>query len=184
MSETHIDYLRAVVAKTAVGQQEVSNRALGLPPLTRRLLILVDGKRTGQELAAFVNGQTVADLLNDLLLRQCIELVDSSADAVATRPAIPQATAASTGADPALLVLPPPESRSDLETAMARNFMTNTVNTIFQPNTRLTLLKSIAACKTAAEARAVYPQWAESIGSSALGAKRLPEFQDKLFKVL
>ncbi|MCI4441460.1 MAG: hypothetical protein JHC36_09665 [Tibeticola sp.] len=67
---------------------------------------------------------------------------------------------------------------------MARNFMMNTVNTIFQPNTRLSLLEAIFACKTVEEVRRVYPRWAETIASSTIGAKRLPEFREKLFKVL
>jgi hypothetical protein len=32
--------------------------------------------------------------------------------------------------------------------------------------------------------RRVYPRWAETIASSTIGAKRLPEFREKLFKVL
>ena len=180
----NIDLLSAVLAKTALGQHEVTTRTLGLPPLARRLLILVDGKRSGQELAMFVAGHSVADLLGDLLQRQCIEVVGAAAAAPAARSDTPQATAAPSGAEADLAALPPPESRNALELAMARNFMTNTVNTIFQPNTRLTLLKAIQACQTSAEARAVYPRWAEAMASSTIGAKRLAEFQDKLFKVL
>lgn len=194
MLDTRLLSLSAVVAKTATGQDEVKTRALGLSPLVRRLLILVDGKRTGKELAMFVSGHDVSELLEELLERQCIEVVASTPTAapasapapVAINPAQPAADkpASIVMRDAALASLPPPESRSLKDLEMARNFMTNTVNTIFQPNTRLTLLKAILACKSPAEAREVYPRWAEAIASSAIGAKRLPEFHDKLFKVL
>jgi len=82
------------------------------------------------------------------------------------------------------MFLPEASSRSAKDVEMARNFMTNTVNTIFQANTRLTLLEAIFACKTAEDARRVYPKWAETIASSSIGAKRLPDFREKLFKVL
>lgn len=183
MTDTSLRFHHAVVAKTAIGQDEIKTRARGLSPMLRRLLILVDGKRTGQELASFVNGHAVADLLDELVQQQCIELVTPSSEPEAT-PAAPSGPDKQATHDAALAVLPPPESRSALDLAMARNFMTNTVNTIFQPNTRLTLLKAIQACQTSAEARAVYPRWAEAMAASTIGAKRLAEFQDKLFKVL
>ena len=81
-------------------------------------------------------------------------------------------------------LLPDPTTRTAKEVDMARHFMMNTVNTIFQANTRLTLLEAIHACKSVEDVRRVYPKWAETIGSSAIGAKRLPEFREKLFKVL
>ncbi len=184
MTDTSLRYHHAVVAKTATGQDEIKTRARGLSPMLRRLLILVDGKRTGQELAAFVNGHPLDELLDELIQRQCIEVLGSSAEPFANAPTAPEQPTAHVQGEAALMTLPPPESRSALELAMARNFMTNTVNTIFQPNTRLTLLKAIQACQTSAEARAVYPRWAEAMADSTIGAKRLAEFQDKLFKVL
>jgi len=188
MPHDNIDFLSAVFAKTAIGQHEVSTRALGLSPLARRLLILVDGKRSGQELAEFVAGHPVVDLLGELLTRQCIEVVGTAAAPVKAatpdKTASASASASVTTPEAALAALPPAESRSAQDLEMARNFMTNTVNTIFQPNTRLTLLKAIVACKTSAEAREVYPRWAETMAASTIGARRLPEFHDKLFKVL
>ena len=81
-------------------------------------------------------------------------------------------------------MLPDPSERSAKDVEMARNFMMNTVNTVFQPNTRLSLLEAIASCKTAEDTRRVYPRWAETIASSTIGARRLPEFREKLFQVL
>jgi len=188
------DLDHAVFAKTALGQQEIQARALGLGMMTRRLLILIDGKRSALELTPMVGGQDLRALLAELSDKGCIERSNA-----ATTPATPSAataqseqltapapapapTAKAGGVD--LSNLPAPETRSATDVTMARNFMTNTVNTIFQPYTRLTLLEAIANCNTAQDARKVYHLWSETIGSSAIGAKRLPEFREKLFKVL
>ena len=45
MPDPLFDSSRALFAKTAMGQQEIQSRALRLSPITRRLLILIDGKR-------------------------------------------------------------------------------------------------------------------------------------------
>lgn len=180
------DLSRSVFAKTAVGQHEILTRALKLGPIPRRLLILIDGKRNATELAAFVTGSDINPVLTELLDKGCIE-----ASATLPAPAASKATEAerkhsleSELLDHFLDKLPDASTRTAKEVDMARNFMMNTVNTIFQPNTRLTLLEAIMACKTTDQVRSVYPKWAETISSSAIGAKRLPEFREKLLQVL
>ena len=195
------DLDHAVFAKTTLGQQEIQSRALGLGMMTRRLLILIDGKRSALELTPMVGGQDLRALLAELSDKGCIERSNAThiptppeAAAQTAKPTVPVAAPRPTSV-PApvpeagagsgdLSSLPAPETRSATDVTMARNFMTNTVNTIFQPYTRLTLLEAIAHCKTAQDARKVYSLWSETIGSSAIGAKRLPEFREKLFKVL
>jgi hypothetical protein len=185
MSDTSIDFHRAFFAKTAIGQQEVQTRALRLPPLVRRLLILVDGKRSGQELAAFVDGHA-ADLLGELLALKCVEVVASTAAATVTSPASPAPEKASSGdmPDATLAGLPPPESRSAKEVEMARNFMTNTVNMEFGQHMRLSLIETISHCTTAEQLRQVYPLWYSTMASSRGAAKELPALRDKLLRVL
>lgn len=187
-----------VFVKTAAGQQEIQSRTLGLGLMARRALILIDGKRKGLELSPMLGGHDLRTLLQELLGKGCIEPLAPAQTQLATPPvpAPQQSTAApSVAASPAqpsagnisdaeLSQLPPAASRSPADLTMARNFMTNTVNTIFQPYTRLTLLEAIANCKTAEDSRKVYTLWAQTIGSSAIGNKRLPEFREKLFKVL
>ncbi len=186
MPDQVLDLSRSLFAKTAVGQQEIQTRALKLAPVSRRLLILIDGKRSASELAAFVAGSDIAELLHELLDKGCIEV-----SAVLPPPATPHAPAPehktsleSDLVDHFLDKLPLASTRTAKEVDMARNFMMNTVNTIFQPNTRLTLLEAILSCKTTEQIRGIYPKWAETIGSSAIGAKRLPEFREKLMQVL
>ncbi len=88
------------------------------------------------------------------------------------------------GSDMALSGLPQAEMRSPKEIEMARNFMTNTVNTMFLQNMRLTLIESIFAARTAEDLRRVYPVWAETMASIDIGAKRLPDLRQKLLQVL
>jgi len=190
MSDTSIDFHRSFFAKTAIGQQEIQSRALGLTPLVRRLLILVDGKRSGQELATFLNGHAVADLLGELLTKKCVEVVASTAAATVNSPAAtvtsptPPTPEKATEPNTALAGLPPSESRSAKEVEMARNFMTNTVNMEFGQHMRLSLIEAISNCTTAEQLRQVYPLWYSTMASSRGAAKGLPALRDKLLLVL
>ncbi|MDD2809671.1 hypothetical protein [Rhodoferax sp.] len=185
MTDSTPDASLAVFGKTALGQQEIQSRALGLNPLTRRVLILIDGKRKYQELATLTGVQNLAELLNELVAKGCIEvtatLAAASSKASSSSSASPQKAATSKDD---LAQLPPAETRTFKQAEMAKNFMMNTVNTVFQQNTRLTLLEAIFGCKTPQEVRRVYPKWVETMEGSVIGAKRLPEFREKLFQVL
>ena len=173
-----------VYAKTPAGQHEVQTRSLGLPPMARRLLVLTDGKRTTDELAAFVAGHDVHALLATLVEHDCIVAVARSEPAPAS-PA-PQAAgpAAASAAAVALDALPPPERRTAEQVDMARHFMINTINRLLEQNSRLTLTKAIFDSHDAAELRTHFEAWEAAIGTSWMGRKRLPELRKKLFEVL
>lgn len=181
MADASIDHLHTIYAKTAAGQQEIQSRALGLPPLVRRLLLLVDGQRSGKDLEVFVAGHDVVAMFDELLTQGCIEAKaiarPAAAPAAAAKPAAPSASEDLDG-------LPPANSRSAKELEMARNFMTNTVNNTFGHHNRISLIQSIHACSTSDQLREVYPHWVETMSSSAIGLKRLPELREKLFAVL
>lgn len=153
--------------------------------MVRRLLILVDGKRSYQELSTFVAGHDLTALLEELQTKGCVE-----ATALSPVAAIPKAPAANPANPVAptttheLAKLPAASTRTAKDVDMARHFMMNTVNTVFQQNTRLTLMEAIFSCKTVEDVRHVYPKWAETMRSSVIGARRLPEFHEKLFQVL
>lgn len=180
MTAVAIDLTRAVFAKTAIGQQEMASRALGLGPLPRRLLVLIDGKRSGQELAVFTPGQDIEALLSQLIEKGCVEAQAPLKAAPAPQPVAPAQPVP--GAE--LASLPPPESRSPKDIEMARNFMINTTNTVFGMNLRLSTVEAISNCQTTEDLRRVYTLWVNTMSSSANGTKRLPEFREKLFKVL
>jgi hypothetical protein len=187
------DLPQTVFAKTPVGQDEIQNRTLKLPLMIRRLLLLVDGKRPVQELAAFVAGQDVQPLIQELLEKGCIETVATEAPPARSvkaerDPAEVAAEAAAAAASAAtaavLAALPPPQSRSAKQIDMARNFMINTINTMLEQNTRLTLVEKIFAAKDAAELRDCFAEWETSMEASWIARKRLPELRKKLFAVL
>jgi hypothetical protein len=173
--------LDAIYSKTPLGQQEIQHRSLRLPLLTRRVLLLVDGRRPVQELSTLAGNADVPALLSELESLGCIERTGTAATA-APAPAAEPATA-STAADP-LAALPPPASRTGEQVEMARNFMINTINRMLEQNSRLTLVEKIFHSVDAAELRQHYAAWEEAIGSSWMGRKRLDELKQKLFAVL
>ncbi len=174
-SAASLNLTETTFSKTATGLQEIQTRAMGLPALIRRVLVLVDGKRSVKELAAFVGDNDITEVLDQLVAKGCI---DAQVKAVVNS-APEQLTAASL-----LTRLPDAATRSPKEIEMARNFMSNTTNNIFGQNMRLSLIKTIDSCESAEELRQVYPAWADNMASISAGAKRMKELNDKLFVVL
>jgi hypothetical protein len=188
MLDTTMDLDNAVFAKTEIGQREIKTRELRLLPMVRRLLILIDGQRSGKELAPMLMGQSLDQLMAELIDKECVSLVartdapaaPSTALATGSSPVPPEAAAALA----ALASLPPADSRSDKNREMARNFMTNTLNAEFGMNMRLSLIEAIANCSTSEALRQIYPTWHSTMNSSKGGAKELPKLIEKLFHVL
>ena len=193
MPET-IDLNATVFAKTAVGQQEIQSRAMGLSPLVRRTLVLVDGHRSGAELQVFLVGKgEIQSVLAELLDKGCIEAVARSSKApaavaaaaspAALRPAAaPEAEAGAEATE--IAGLPPATSRSAKDNEMARNFMINSVNGIIGQHTRLSLIESIFHAQGTEGLRRVYPSWENTMRDHPVASRRLPELREKLFKVL
>ena len=178
------DTSSSIFAKTPLGQQEIRSRAIGLPPLARRLLVLIDGQRSSEELALYVPGQDLAPLLQHLIDHGCIDTLQSAADDDLQWSTSAAALAQTAATHRDLINLPNAGQRAAKDIEMARNFMTNTINSIIGQNVRFSLIKSIHACATATDLRCVYPAWLEAISDNHTGLKRLPELQEKLFKVL
>jgi hypothetical protein len=184
MSDQAIDFNRSLFAKTASGHQEIQTRALKLGQIPRRLLILIDGKRSTQELATLVADNDLNELLTELLDKGCI-VAASTMPASAPPPVLPNdAGADQISSDRFLAKLPDAATRSSKDVEMARNVMTNTINNVFPLNFQVNLLEAIFVCNTTADVRRVYPQWETIMASSKAGIKRLPEFKAMLFKVL
>ncbi|NWF43977.1 hypothetical protein F3K02_01745 [Hydrogenophaga sp. D2P1] len=191
MPET-FDLTTAVYAKTAVGQQEIQTRSLGLSPLVRRILVLVDGKRSGSELAPFLSGNgDIEEILGQLLTLDCVEAQARTKPMASQAAAAPAAAATSTATNEGVESssseipgLPSAGSRSAKDNEMARNFMINSVNSIIGQNTRISLVEDIFHAGTTEQLRVVYHAWASSMSNHGMGAKRLPELREKLFKVL
>lgn len=189
------EFAAAVYAKTPQGQQEIQTRSLGLAPLVRRLLVLVDGKRTASELAAFVPaGQNVEQMLAELLAQGCVELrvkphaPDSGSGAAPVPEGMleddPDSELFQPPVDTTIPGLPPAAVRSSKDNEMARNFMINSVNAIIGQNMRISLIHDIFHAETTEQLRTVFHAWENSMSNHGMGAKRLPELREKLFKVL
>lgn len=169
-SAASFDSAGAIFFKTAAGLQEIQNRTLGLPALIRRVLVLVDGKRSSKELAAFAGGEeNINEALCQLVAHGCID-----APGVIVLDA----------EDSDLAALPDAALRSAKDIDMARNFMINTTNSICGQNQRLSLIKAVLACQGAYELRQLYSEWVSTISAMPAGARRLPELREKLFVVL
>lgn len=171
-----------VFAKTTLGQEEIQRRGLNLPLLMRRLLVLVDGKRSLEELAAFVPGQDVQPLIQELLELNCVEAVAQAAPRVERAPA---AKAPVAPREPQSLdELPPAAERSAKDVEMARNFMANSIQRLMDPVMAAPFVQKAGACRNAAELRGLYPEWEQVVGAGWGGPKRLKELRAKLFEVL
>ena len=184
MFDLSISSFSTVFAKTSHGQQEMQTRSLGLTSLARRVLVLVDGRRSGKDLAAFVPAGDIENPLSELLSRSCIEAVAQKAAPPLAAPALSREAVHPHATADALAELPSAETRTDQDLEKARNFMTNTVNNIFGHHNRISLVEAIFTCQSSSQLRQVYPAWVEALSSSNSGKKRLPELSEKLFTVL
>lgn len=182
MSEA-INWVAATFSKTETGQQEIQKRSLGLAPLVRRILVLVDGQRSGKDLAAFVPPtEDIAPILEKLVEQGCVQAhVRPASPAPAAAPARAEAPASPAGD---MSGMAPVEMRTAKDNEMARNFMINSVNSIIGQQMRVSLIHDIFHAETTEQLRMVYLAWAESMSNHSMGAKRLPELREKLFKVL
>jgi hypothetical protein len=90
--------LQGVYSKTAQGAQEVTTRSLHLDAMTRRLLIIVDGVRSAEELMQFFKeGQDISVLFETLIQLELIErtggpVSTTAPDSIQPLPAKPAAS--------------------------------------------------------------------------------------------
>lgn len=173
-----------VFAKTPQGAAEIQHRSLGLGLLPRRVLLLVDGRRSVAELQTLAGNADARALLTELLALGCVEPLALPAAAPSAAAAKAATGSSALPGPPGLPALPPPESRSAEQVDMARHFMINTINRLLEQNSRLSLVGKIFNSAGAAELRTHYPAWEEAVTSSWMGRKRIDELREKLFAVL
>ena len=175
-----INWVNATFSKTETGQLEIQKRSLGLSPLLRRILVLVDGQRTGKDLAAFVSPpDDIASVMSQLVDQGCVQVRAGAGAGAAGAPAAPKAAPLGD-----VIGMMPAETRTAKDNEMARNFMINSVNSIIGQHTRVSLVHDIFHAQTTEQLRVVYHAWVESMSNHSVGVKRLPELREKLFKVL
>lgn len=204
MTENSDSFQQRIFSKTPLGTQEMASRSLGLTPLQRRVLILLDGKRSLADVAVLVPGHDVAELVEQLVAHACVVYstdapggatisLERTTSSPAQPGAVPASVAGSPGApvSPAIALaklafdaLPPASTRSAKDVEMARNFMMNTINRMFEQYSKLTLVEAIFSCKSADDLRRVYPDWANTMQTNTIAARRFPELSNQLFTTL
>lgn len=158
--------------KTRKGLEEIDSRSGGLHPRVRRLLILIDGRRSTDELATLLNDPRFEETL--AVLRDGgyvdIELAAEPAPAPAA-------------------VLPPPAgvagaASGGAQLEVARNFMMNTLKTFNGPYSKLSLMQRIHACSSREELQALFDDWLRSISETRSGRQRADELSARLRAVI
>jgi len=102
--------MSTIYRKTPSGQDEIETRARRLPPRLRTALILVDGKRTEDELRQMI-AQQADETLAALIEQGLIEV----SEAPATKPRPVATSAAPAVAAPTALAPPPPAAARPFE---------------------------------------------------------------------
>jgi hypothetical protein len=84
-------------AKTDKGKVEMAERSGNLTAVQRRLLILIDGKKSENELAAFARGGELDDALEQLVR---LGLIEPTSQLAALQPIVAEGFVAATQAEP------------------------------------------------------------------------------------
>lgn len=167
-----------VFAKTPRGQEELNNRSGDLTPRQRRVLIMVDGKRTVDELRDMLQSddlQHTLGLLEESGFIEVTSLKDASGS-IQPAPAEPL---------PAINAFRPiPDKPNPKELEMARNFIQNSLKTFCGPFAHLEIVEAAFAAKTHEEMRWQFDPWFHAIVSTREGRRRAEELRSQLLKVI
>lgn len=166
-----------VFAKTAKGQDEFACRSGALSPRVRRVLILVDGRRTVSELRELVAADDLTHTLGALEELGLIEV--GKPVAAAGRGDAPADPLPSITAFRAL-----PATRNAKELEMARNFMINTLKNFCSLYGPISLMSNINSTDSHEGLRELYPEWYRLIVDSRSGRRRAEDLRSDLLKVL
>ncbi len=161
-------------AKANKGFAEIESRSFGLSPKLRRVLILIDGKRTDEMLRSMLGMDGVDKMLDELTDQGFIEKVELAGSEDA-----PDAAAPSTASLDEL-----PDTRSPDELEKAKNFIINTLVHFHGQYTKMDLMRAVKACETHTALRELYADWLRCMNESRQATKRLPELSGQLLAVI
>jgi len=165
-----------VFAKTANGQDEIASRSGGLSPRVRRVLILVDGRKTVTELRELVAADDLTHTLGALEELGLIEVRKADSAGGGDAPALPLPSITAFRELPA--------NRQPKELEMARNFMINTLMNFCSLYGPISLMSNINAASSHEELRELYPEWYRLIVDSRSGRRSAEDLRNDLLKVL
>jgi len=167
-----------VFAKTQKGQEELTAKSGGLTPRQRRVLIMVDGKRSVEELREMLQTDDLQHTLGLLEESGFIEIGAIKDAAGATQPAPSEPLPSITAFRPA----PQPPNPKDME--MARNFIQNTLKTFCGPFAHLHIVEAAHVAKTHEELREQFNPWYSAIVLTRAGRRQAEELRTMLLKVI
>lgn len=166
-----------VFAKTQKGHAEIATKSGGLTPRERRVLIFVDGKRSVEELRTMLLADDLQHTLGMLEEEGYIEFHDLTGVGPADSPPperLPSITAFGE--------LPPQVDPIRLQ--MARNFMTNTLNTFVGSLGTSSLLERIERTDSHHDLRDLFDDWYHAIVMSRDGRREAETLRTKLLNVI
>ena len=161
--------MAVVFAKTPKGQEEIANKSGGLSPRVRRALIMIDGKRSVDELRSMLQSDDLQHTLGMLEEDGYIAVASSSKSE--PLPSITAFSELPTTPDPVRL-------------QQARNFMTNTLNAFVGALGTSALLTRIEAAQSHQDLRAEYDEWYHAIVMSREGKREAETLRSKLLAVI
>ena len=167
-----------VFAKTASGREEVTHKTAGLTPRQRRALILVDGKRTVDELGSLLQADDLRrtlGLLEEIGLIQIAEKIDAGK---------PQAAAGKTVPPPGAAFQKLPAEHDPLRMQQARNFMMNTLTAFVGGLGASSLLERIEKAADHGSLRKLYDEWYHAIVMTRDGRREAEALRGNLLKVI
>ena len=167
--------MSAIFNKTPKGAEEMTTRSAGLTPRVRRVLIMIDGKRTVDELRGMALADDLSHTLGELEEGGFIALVQQ---AEAPPPA-------ADGGLPGITTFREvPAEPNAKELDMARNFIMNTLKTFCGPATHLSIIEAAFAAKTHEQMREQFAPWYNAIVETRTGRRRAEELREQLLKVI
>lgn len=169
-----------VFSKTAKGQEEMTNRSGGLTPRVRRVLIMVDGKKTVDDLRAALAADDLTHTLGMLEEEGYIEVTGTRDDKSGqARPLAGQALPPVGAFRPLTMVMSDP-----MNLAKARNFMANTLRTFVGAVGISSLLTRIEDAEGHEALRGAFDEWYHAIVTSRDGRREAEGLRTRLLEVL
>lgn len=158
-----------VFAKSPKGQAEITTKAGGLTARIRRVLIVVDGKRTVDEMRGLLQADDLQHTLG--MLEEEGYIVVATAQPSQPLPSIT-----------AFRELP--ETPDPVSLQQARNFMMNTLNAFIGGLGASSLLDRIENADGHAGLRDLYGEWYHAIVMSREGKREAESLRTKLLNVI
>ncbi|MEI7431537.1 MAG: hypothetical protein WCL27_13865 [Betaproteobacteria bacterium] len=170
--------MAVIFIKTTKGQDEILRRSGELTPRIRRLLILIDGKRSIDELHNVFPADDLTHSLGLLEEMELIEIVQTNGQAVSS------GLSGNSQRLPSITAFRALSENDPTDLAKARNFMENTINAFVGAVGTSSLLTSIQDATSHTELRALFDDWYHAIVATRDGRREAESLRSKLLEVI